>query len=567
MDCREMILSNEFADILFDFDLENTDETVEQCTVNVDQNFNIVYARRSQIPTAIREWNYPFLPKCYGLLEPNTPSAFSSYNQLALIDAGILSVQSQPLNLTGKGVLIGFLDTGIRYQHPAFLDMFGNTRIHSIWDQTIQTGTAPAGFLYGSEYTRVQINQALKSDDPLSVVPSTDENGHGTILASIAAGSRIDENGGFIGAAPESELVVVKLKEAKPYLRSYYCIPEDVPCYEETDLILALKYLQSFVLTFQKPMVICMALGTTLGDHTGASLLGRYIERILQKKNISMAIGVGNEGNASRHFRGTLSDAGSYETVEVRVAPNNQGFVMDFWGQAPNLFSVTFRSPGGESVQWINPKIKGPQEYSFVFEETRLIINYYLVEPNSGAELIRFRFTNPTQGIWSFRITAQGDATNAPFDLWLPLTDFSNTDVYFLSPNPYTTATDPSYVRHAVSVTSYQDENGSFYTQSGRGFSLNNFPKPDVAAPGVRVSSPFGNQTGSSISCAITAGGMAQIMQWGVVNRNDLFLDGSSVRNLLIRGAKRESYLTYPNEEWGYGKLSIQGVFEFLAER
>ena len=113
MDCRDMILSNEFADILFDFDLENTDETVEQCTVNVDQNFNIVYARRSQIPTAIREWNYPFLPKCYGLLEPNTPSAFSTYNQLALIDAGILSVQSQPLNLTGKGVLIGFLDTGI----------------------------------------------------------------------------------------------------------------------------------------------------------------------------------------------------------------------------------------------------------------------------------------------------------------------------------------------------------------------------------------------------------------------------------------------------------------------
>ena len=110
--------------------------------------------------------------------------------------------------------MIGFLDTGIDYENPVFQNLDKTTRIAGIWDQTIQSGTPPESFDYGSHYTRDMINEALASKDPHSLVPSVDNNGHGTFLASIAAGSG-DPGAQFIGAAPESVIAVVKLKAGK----------------------------------------------------------------------------------------------------------------------------------------------------------------------------------------------------------------------------------------------------------------------------------------------------------------------------------------------------------------
>ena len=104
--------------------------------------------------------------------------------------AGIITLQNYPtLQLMGDGIMIGFLDTGIDYQNRVFRNLDGTTRIVGIWDQTIQEGEPPAGIYYGTEYRRDVINAALQSGDPLSIVPSVDENGHGTALASVAAGS------------------------------------------------------------------------------------------------------------------------------------------------------------------------------------------------------------------------------------------------------------------------------------------------------------------------------------------------------------------------------------------
>ena len=167
----------------------------------------------------------------------------SSLNTLSLAESGILIVQGEPLNLTGKNVTIGFIDTGIRYQEEVFRDFAGRSRIVGIWDQTIQSGTPPEGFEYGSEYTNEMINEALASEDPLSIVPSTDANGHGSVMASLAAGSPV-ESGSYVGAAPDCQIAVVKLKEAKQYLKDYYKIPPGVTCYSEADIMLAIQYLQ-----------------------------------------------------------------------------------------------------------------------------------------------------------------------------------------------------------------------------------------------------------------------------------------------------------------------------------
>lgn len=137
---------------------------------------------------------------------------------------------------------VGFIDTGIDYRNQVFRYSDGSTRIFRIWDQTVRSGKKPEGIGYGSEYTRVQINEALQQEDPLLVVPSMDTNGHGTFVAGVTCGSE-DIANQFIGAVPLAEIAVVKLKEAKPYLRDFYFIPEGVPAYQENDIMMAVSYL------------------------------------------------------------------------------------------------------------------------------------------------------------------------------------------------------------------------------------------------------------------------------------------------------------------------------------
>ena len=199
------------------------------------------------------------------------------------------------------------------------------------------------------------IDEALASDNPLSIMPSTDVIGHGSVMASLAAGSSI-EGGSFIGAAPESQIVVVKLKEAKQYLKDYYKIPPGVPCYSESDILQAIQYLQKYVLILTKPLVICMGVGTSFGDHTGGGMLGNYIDYISMQKSRVVVTAGGNEGNASHHFFGNLSERQNYQDVELRVGENENGFIMDLWGNVPYFYNAVIRTPGGETARWNNPR-------------------------------------------------------------------------------------------------------------------------------------------------------------------------------------------------------------------
>lgn len=573
MTCRERILSNDYADILGDVILTGNYEIYlpfDYCFHRITQDLGVLYIERSSTENyRMGQRAYSLTPKCYGLMEYGEESVLraaqnTNLNTLSMAESGILTVQGSPLNLTGKNVTIGFIDTGIRYQEPVFRDYAGRSRIVGIWDQTIQTGPLPEGFEYGSEYTNEMINEALASENPLSVVPSTDANGHGSVMASLAAGSPI-ENGTFIGAAPDCQIAVVKLKEAKQYLKDYYKIPPGVPCYSESDILLAIQYLQKYAMLLTKPLVICLGIGTSLGDHTGSGILENYIDYISTQKSRVSVIAGGNEGNSAHHFFGRISGNEAYQDVEIRVGEGENGFIMDLWGNAPYFYNATIRTPSGEIARWNNPRSYIPQEFTFVYERTRIVIEYQLVESLSGAEVIRFRFSEPTQGIWDLRITSEGNTIGGQFDIWLPISDFLLSDTRFLESSPYTTITAPGYVHSAVTVAAYQISNNSIAASSGRGNARDNYVVPDIAAPGVNVSTPFGDRSGTSVAAAITAGGCAQLMEWAVVNRNDILANSVNIKNYLIRGAERDGFLEYPNREWGYGRLDVSGVFEFLA--
>ena len=583
--CKERILSNDYADLIIDFELteelRNIDTTnLDYCFRQIDRGLGLVFTRRSQLePVGLLNYSYQRIPSLFGLQEFTTESVGGVFDAEPLESSGIADVQREPLNLTGKGTVIAFIDTGIDYTNPVFRNPDGNSRILAIWDQTIQEGTPPAGFEYGTEYGREEINRALQNENPYSIVPSRDENGHGTTIAGIAAGSRIAGGTTFLGAAPQADILVIKLKECKKYLRDYYLIPEQVPAYQSTDIMMALEYADSFARSFFRPVIFCIALGSSYGSHSGNSPLSNYMNRLANKRSRIFVVGGGNEGNSSHHYEGDLSPGNnreeeSQEEIEIRVGENERGFITEIWGKAPNVFSLAIRSPGGEEVPNTGVRARRGIEYEFVYERTSITVSYALVEGNTGDELITVRFQNPTPGIWTLILESESGLTNAGFHVWLPISAFLSSETYFLSPNPNITLTIPSYAENVITTSNYSDRNNSIYVRSGRGFTRDSGIKPDIAAPGVNVSSVqrsigseirIANVTGSGAAAAITAGGVADFMQWAITEGNAAYLKSGEVKNYLIRGAVRDSNLAYPNRLWGFGKLSIEGVFDSLA--
>lgn len=561
MDCKEKILSNNYYDIIVDHSIqESAIENLDLCYTDIEDMFNVLYINQIGIPNMLDNfYGYQTVPKLYGLMQ--NLGGTENFNPDSLIASGITQVQREPLNLTGRGVVVCVIDTGIDYTNAAFRDENGSSRILAIWDQTIQEGTPPEGFLYGTEYTREDINRALQAEDPYAVVPSRDENGHGSAMAGVAAGSRVSGSSVYLGAAPDADIVIVKLKECKPYLREFYLVPDDVPAYQENDIMFAVEYADSFARELIRPVVICLGIGTNMGDHAGSAFLSRYLRTIAVKRSRAVVVCGGNEGNAAHHYHGQLekrTDAReSSVDVEIRVGEGSRGFFLELWGNVPDVFNLSIRSPGGETIPPLRLGVNQSVTYGFIYERTRITIDGTLVEPASGEQLIRFRIQDPTPGIWTFRVNAVGEVHNGEFNLWLPITEFLDTFVYFLASSPYITLTEPAMAMDIISVSTYNAENNSFYTESGRGFARNGAIRPDFAAPGVNVSTIYGKSTGSSLAAALTAGAVAQFMQWAVVERNNQNAESKEVKNYFIRGASRSSDLSYPNREWGANDIIV----------
>lgn len=588
MTCRERILSNDYADGVVDFPVETLlDESSDACFIPLDDRYSVVYQNRAYTDNpAESPYQYRYTPQLYGLMEEGASglkgnhkgengteargelhAAQQVFDPTFLVESGIRQLQGAPLQLNGWGTVIAIIDTGIDYTNPAFLDQEGNSRILAVWDQTDQGGKAPEGYYFGSEYTREDINRALREENPRSVVPVTDVLRHGSIMAGIAGGSRLGGGSTYLGAAPEADLVIVKLKEAKNYLRDYYFVPSDTPAYSESDIMLGIKYADSFGESFRRPVVICLGMGTNAGDHAGNSMLAGYLNRIAEKRSRVVVVCGGNEGNTAHHYMGRLEEEQGEilpDDVEIRVGDGERGFFLEFWGTLPDTFNVAVRSPGGETIP---PLRLGPPQtgtYQFIFERTVFTIQSILVEAGAGEQLILFRVQDPTAGIWNFRIIPTSVLSPGNFHMWLPIREFLTAETYFLQPEPDITMTSPSLASNVISVASYDYRNNSLYLESGRGYSREGSVKPDFAAPGVNIPTLYGERTGSSLAAAVAAGAAAQFLQWAVVEGNNPLASTQDVKNYLIRGAVRDPGQEYPNRAWGYGRLNALGAFEVL---
>ena len=457
--------------------------------------------------------------------------------------AGIIS--SLESGLTGKGVLVAVIDSGIDYFHPDFRNPDGTTRIGLLADQDRDR-----------IYTREEINTALETGSrtsALALVPSTDPSGHGTAVAAIAAGNGREGNGVYRGVAYESELMVVKL--GTPLTDSFP---------RTTQLMKALDLVVRRAQDMNRPLAVNISFGNTYGSHDGTSLLETFINDMSGIGRNVIVAGTGNEGTGAGHRAGSLV-MGQEENAQLSIAPYETGMGVQLWKSYVDQFSIRLVTPSGEIIGPIDSRL-GPQ--TLRYGGTQILIYYGKPSPFSRAQEVYFDFLPVRDyldsGIWTFRLTPERIVTGR-YDMWLPSRGILNPSTRFLRPVPETTLTIPSTAANVISVGAYDDSYRAYADFSGRGFTRQTGQvKPDLAAPGVdivtaRRGGGYEAVTGTSFAAPFVTGSAALLMQWGILQGNDPFLYGEKVKAYFTRGARHlPGYDVWPNERLGYGTLCVR---------
>lgn len=539
---------------------------------NFSSDSNIIYAQTLGGIYDLCYTNIDYLPYVQKVLGTNFVSSVSILlgiqDTLYLDSAGITPIQYQPyLNLRGRGVIIGFIDTGIDYTLDIFRYENGESRIISIYDQSAQCCDPPPGFFIGREYTKEDIDLALLSPDPYSIVPERDTSGHGTFLASIAAGN--SRKNDFSGAAPECGIIAVKLREARRFYRELFAVPDSAEnVFESNAVIAGAEYIIEKARSLGMPAVICLGMGSNSGSHDGCGIFEEYLNSISKLRGVCVCVSAGNECRAHHHAAGSIPAAGMTSDISIKVE-NGGNIYANIRNGASDKLSASVRSPTGELIGRVSSSPDLMITRKMVLEPSEISIGYYFPTECSSGQLTAVRITDATAGIWT--ITLYGDIIlGGTYDAWLPITGLCGKGIEFLSSTPYSTVTVPATAQGIICCGAYDHLNGSLYLESSWGPSRTLSMLPDLTAPGVNISGIYptgaGTMSGTSASAAITAGAAALMMQWGAVLGNDPSMSTHQIKAYLIRGCRRSDPISYPNTQWGYGTLDLAQSFDRLRE-
>ena len=469
--------------------------------------------------------------------------------------------------LNGRGVLLAVLDSGITWDLEVFRKADGSTRIRYLWNQTVSEetgdvryGKMPDGFSIGTEYTAEEINAALQMHtwDRYRLIPSRDLSGHGTAVAGIAAGRSAD--GLYTGAAPEAELIIVKLGLSRE---------EGFP--RTTEIMRGVTYALWKARQLNMPLVINLSFGNSYGSHDGSSLLERFLDNASEIGKTVICVGSGNEGAARGHFAGNITRD---SRAELAVGNYEKSLNIQLWKNYSDVFRIRLQSPGGEEAE-LTTNIQGGK-YTLRLEQTRILV--YLGEPLPYAvaqeiylEMIPVTGSYINAGIWTIRLEPIMTVTGQYY-LYLPAGNGRGDSTGFYRSTPQVTLTVPSTAAKVITVGAYDPVYDTYADFSGRGYADSTrtigvaaagLTKPDLVAPGVNIQAPdvygtFTPATGTSFATPIVSGAAALLMEWGIVRGNDPFLYGEKIKAYLRKGARPlRGEMEYPNDRVGYGRLCV----------
>lgn len=454
--------------------------------------------------------------------------------------------------LSGQGVYMAILDSGIDYTDPMFRYADGTTKIAWLWDQGKRADAEkgekpPQGFFTGVEYSRKMLNANLQKN---SERLTTDVTGHGTNVAKIA-----------VQGAPESELIVVKLDTA----RGTY--PSTV------SLLRAFTYVAKKAQAENMPVAINLSYGNTYGAHDGSSLLERFIDNITEVGRNVICIGAGNEGASAGHFAGKLSE-NEIQRISFAMGTYERSFSLQLWKWYADRMDISILSPAGEQYLIRNQDVGGEAQQA-VMEQTKLLIFSGRPQPYRKREEVYIDFipveTYLNTGIWTIEITPRR-IVNGELRLYMPSAVVRSENTRFLLPSPAQTLTIPSTAQKVITVGAYNAYVRSYAAFSGRGDAgsdraENN--KPDLTAPGVNIRIGEGEGgavvSGTSYATPFVTAAAALLMEYGIVQGNDPFLYGEKVKAYLHAGARQlPGYDIWPNDQVGWGALCVS---ESLPEK
>ncbi|MEG0308423.1 MAG: S8 family peptidase [Clostridium sp.] len=569
-DCRDFYIDDNYFNILVQYD-----EDLTLLLKEIDYACAYKFAESSYI-VSINASNYEdFFIKFGNVLSLDVSYPYTLSSIQPVDAANITKFHGNSyLGLTGKGTVVGIIDTGIDYMNPQFINDDNTSRILAIWDQSIQS-PIPASSIafYGSIYTQSQINDAINASlngkSPYDIVPSKDLIGHGTNVAGLVGAKGLN---GVVGGAPNCEFIIVKLKEAKGINLSLIGINDrmDTNIYEGIDIYMAIQFLVDYQAKINKPMSIVLSCGTNWGGHEGRSSIERDIDYFSSRTGLIFVTNTGNQGTSETHASGKLFKTNDINSVALYVAPNEKNLVVMLWVPKPDKFSLSLVSPGGELVQPIESQLKAgsSETFNLVFGNSKITIAYSLSEYATGDESVYTIINNPTEGLWQIRI--QGDyVVNGNYNMWIPQRPLIKTDTRFINSDPYITIQVPGNSQKAITTSFYNQNNNTIDIISGRGYTTDNRIKPNLTTGGVNaLTIGLDNKnvviSGGSVAGAVLCSATLLLLEWGIVRRNDSTMRSSSIISYLTRGTNTRPGDIYPNPEWGYGMLNLQGSFENL---